>query len=184
MKILGLDETADPDQKIAALVRSKDNKILALEEKVTELSATGDENKKLLGRIEDLEKRDRARDIEVILARGVDKFRVLPAEKEQLAATFADNVNGLKSLIATRPAGFFGNGKPLGSSADNPDRFKDDQDVSAYAKTVKGPDPLDTESAKVHLQALEILEEKGKDANDPEEYIRAVNEATRILAAA
>jgi hypothetical protein len=39
MRLLGLDETADPDRRSPRSVRAKDEKILALEEKVTELGA-------------------------------------------------------------------------------------------------------------------------------------------------
>jgi phage I-like protein len=185
MKLLGLDETVDPKHRLAAAFREKDEKILALEEKVTALTAAGgakaQEAEELSERVESLEQRDRERDIEVILTRAVDKGRILPAEKQTLSEIFAKDVDSLKRLIATKPEGFVGEMTPKGVAGDY-DRFVDDPDVAQFAKTVVSPHPVDTESAKLHLGALQILKEKGKaDTYTNDEYLAACDEAAKQL---
>jgi len=188
MKLLGLDETVDPKHRIATAMRDKDEKILALEQKVTELTAAGGEKSKeaeeLASRVEELESKDRERDIEVILTRAIDKGRIFPAEKETLAELFAKDVNGLKRMIATRPAEMFANLEPKGVSGDV-DRYVDDPDVSQFLKT--GPfagseDPVDTEQAKQHLMAIQILSEQGKaQTYTDSEYIAAYEQAKTLV---
>jgi phage I-like protein len=181
LKILGLDETADPQKKINAALNDKDGQILALEENITTLTAKVKESEKLNERIEDLERRDRSRDIEVFLAKAVEKGRVLPVEKDKLADLFADNVKGLKSLIASRPEGFSKiNGTPRGSGGSQD--FTDDADVAQFTNSYKSTDPVDAESAKLHLLALEVLKEQGKgDDYTTDEYITAAEEARSNL---
>jgi phage I-like protein len=185
MKALGLDETVDPNARLATAFRAKDEEILKLTQQVSDLTAAGStkikEAEELASRIEDLEKRDRARDIEVILARAVDKGRVFPAEKETLSELFASDVQGLKRMIATRPAEMFAGLEPKGTSGD-PDRFIDEPDVAEFVKGFKGSDPVDTEQAKQHLAALELLKEQGK-ANDytSEDYVAAYTAAASAV---
>ncbi len=186
LKALKLDPDAEPSKKFAAAMNSKDEELLELRGKVTDLTAQLAEGEKLNERIAELEKRDKARDNEVILTRAIEKGQILPAEREQFEKIFADNPRGLRELIATRPAGFMSRTKPIGSGASDPERFAADADVAEYVKAVKGPDPVDTESAKTHLAALVILKERGvkeSDDNYADEYISAVEEAGRELAA-
>ena len=187
MKMLGLDETVDPKHRLAAAFREKDEKILALEQKVTELAAAGGAKEKeateLAERLEALEQRDRERDIEVILTRAVDRGRVLPAEKEVLSDLFAKDVNGLKRLVATRPENFAGAElTPKGVSGDA-SRFVDEPDVQQLVRDSGYTEPVDTESAKVHLTAMQILKDQGK-ANDytDDEYVAACDQAAKSLA--
>jgi phage I-like protein len=181
MKMLGLDETVDPKHRLAAAFREKDEKILALEQERTELTAKLAEADKLNDRVAELETRDRERDIEVILAKAVDKGRVFPAEKEKLAEIFAKDVNGLRQLIATRPTEMFAQLEPRGVSGDA-DRFIDDPDVSRYAKSLGAQDPVDTEQAKQHLMAMDILKEQGKaDKYTNDEYIEAYTRAEQLV---
>jgi phage I-like protein len=182
LKILGLDETADPNKKIAAALNQKDEEILELTGQVTELTAKLKESDALNERVAELEARDRQRDNEVYLARAVEKGQVLPAEKEALSKLFADNVSGLRELIATRPSGFAKTPlEPKGIVGD-PDRFGDDAEVAAYVKANTYTEPVDTESAKVHLQAMQILKDKGKeDDYTPDDYIKACEEAEKQL---
>jgi phage I-like protein len=185
MKALGLDETVDPNARLATAFRAKDEEILKLTQQVSDLTAAGStkikEAEELATRIEDLEKRDRARDIEVILANAVSKGRVFPAEKETLSELFASDVQGLKRMIATRPAEMFAGLEPQGTSGD-PDRFIDEPDVAEFVKGFKGSDPVDTEQAKQHLAALELLKEQGK-ANDytNEDYVAAYTAAASAV---
>lgn len=185
MKMLGLDETVDPKHRLAAAFREKDEKILALEEKVTELTASGGAKAKeadeLAARIEELEVKDRKRDIEVILARAVEQGRVFPAEKETLSELFAKDPAGLKRMIATRPAEMFEHLEPKGGSTD-PDRFVDEPDVQDLIRSGNYSDPVDSESAKVHLAAMEILKEQGKAGNYTDaEYVAACKQASQSL---
>jgi len=185
MRMLGLDETVDPKHRLAAAFREKDERILALEQEKTELLATSGAKAKeadeLAERIEGLEAKDRQRDIEVILARAVDKGRVFPAEKETLAELFAKDVNGLKRMIATRPAEMFEHLEPKGGTAD-PARFVDDPDVSQFVASLKANDPVDTEQAKQHLAAMEILKEQGKDQTyTTDEYVTAYEQAKTLV---
>lgn len=182
MKMLGLDNTVDPKHRLAAAFRDKDEKILALEQERTELTAKLKEADKLNDRVAELEQRDRERDIEVILTSAVSKGRVFPAEKEKLAEIFAKDVNGLRQLIATRPAEMFAQLEPKGVTGDA-DRFVDDPEVSRYVKTLDtGGDAVDTEQAKQHLAAMDILKEQGKADNyTNDEYIRAYDQARSLV---
>jgi phage I-like protein len=185
MKALGLDDTIDPKQRLAVAFRDKDDQIERLTAQVTDLTAAGGEKSKqaeeLASRLEELEQKDRARDIDLILVRAVEKGRVLPAEKETLAEVFASDVTGLRKLIATRPGDMFV-GEAKGGTAD-PDRYVDDPDVTQYVKGLDtGGDPVDTEQAKTHLAAMQLLKEDGKDktyTND--EYVAAYNRAAELV---
>jgi len=184
MKALGLNDSHDPKHRLAAAFRDKDEKILALTAQVTELTAASTEKdskaSELASRVEELEAKDRARDIEVVLARAVEKGRVLPAEKETLAEVFAADVDGLRKMIATRPADMFAP-EPKGAGGE-PDRFVDDPDVAQYVKKFGTDDPVDTEQAKQHLAAMEILREQGKADNyTNDEYITAYTQAASLV---
>lgn len=185
MKALGLDETVDPKHRLAAAFREKDEKILALTQEVTELTAAGavkaSEAEELTSRIDELEQKDRKRDIAVLLTTAVSAGRVFPAEKETLAELFANDVDGLRKMIATRPAEMFA-GDPKGGNAD-PDRFADEPDVAAYAKTLETDgDPIDTEQAKVHLTAMQILKDADKaDTYTTDEYVEAYTQAQALV---
>jgi phage I-like protein len=181
MKMLGLDDTVDPKHRLAAAFRDKDEKILALETKVTELTASGGEKSKqaeeLASRVEELEQKDRQRDIEVILSRAVEGGRVLPAEKETLAEVFAADVTGLKRMIASRPREMFVfEAKGTGSE---PDRYADEPDVQQYTKTLNtGGVAVDTEQAKQHLVAMQLLKDRGKaETYTDDEYVEAYEQA-------
>jgi hypothetical protein len=185
MKMLGLDETVDPKHRLAASFREKDEKIAALEQTVAELRTTSDskgqEAEEFAQRVEELEQKDRARDIEVILAKAVDTGRVFPAEKETLSELFASDVHGLQRLVATRKPEMFA-GKPKGVAGD-PERFAEDPDVSQYVKTLRtGDDPVDTEQAKQHLTAMQLLKEQGKaETYTNDEYVAAYNKAATLV---
>ena len=181
MKALGLDETADPNKRIAKALNAKDEQILALEEKVTDLNAKVKESDKLNDRIEELEKRDRARDIEVILTKATSQGRVAPAEKEKLAEVFEDNVQGLREVIATRAVGLF-TPKDRGHGSGASRYSLDDPDLSSLAKEFSGPDELDPDSGKLHLLALDILKQRGKaDKYEQDDYLTAIAEAEKTL---
>lgn len=183
LKALGLDETSDDAVKIAKALNQKDEQILGLQAEITDLKAVNAEQAKLNDRIAELEQRDRKRDVEVLLAKAVETGRVLPAEKDTLTELFADNVNGLKTLMASRPAGFYGgySRKEIGSGAGNGNAW-DDPDTAAVARElgVKSDSeiPVDNDSARLHLRAMAILREQGKDRNyDSEDYATALDEA-------
>lgn len=187
MKMLGIDETVDPKHRIATAFRDKDEQITKLTQDVTELTARasekGTEAEKLAERLADLEQKDRSRDIEIVLARAIEKGQVLPAEKETLSEVFSDDVAGLRRMVASRPASMFvapaqGVG---GSRSGSSDRFDADPDVASFVAGMEtGGDPVDTEQAKVHLIALEILKENGK-ANDytNDDYVAAYEAAAK-----
>ncbi|HXH93584.1 MAG TPA: phage protease, partial [Thermoanaerobaculia bacterium] len=186
LKALGLPADADPKHKLATAFRDKDEKILALTQEITELTAASIEKdgkaSELASRVAELESKDRARDIDVILARAVEKGRVLPAEKETLAEIFAADVDGLRKMIATRPAEMFAL-EAKGTGGGDTDRFVDDPDVAQFVKGMNtGGDPVDTEQAKQHLMALDILREQGKaETYTNDEYVAAYNKAAPLV---
>ena len=186
MKALGLDADTDPKHKLATAFRDKDEKILALTQEITELTAASIEKdgkaSELTSRVAELESKDRARDIDVILARAVEKGRVLPAEKETLAEIFAADVDGLRKMIATRPAEMFAL-EAKGTGGGDTDRFVDDPDVAQFVKGMNtAGDPVDTEQAKQHLMALDILREQGKaETYTNDEYVAAYNKAAPLV---
>lgn len=186
LKALKLDENSEQSVKVAAALNEKDEKIVALTQQVSDLTAKTAEADQLRGDIEDLKAKDRKRDIEVILAKSVENGQIMPAEKEAMAELFSDNVSGLKTLIATRPIGAFGARKATGSGRDA-ERYADDVEVDAYNKQhVKGDDPADTESTKAHLRAMKSLTDRGVKESDedfPNQYLAAVEDANRELAA-
>jgi phage I-like protein len=181
MKALGLDETADPNKRIAKAMTAKDEQILALEEKVTDLNAKIKDAEKLDERIEELEKRDRERDVEVILTKAISSGRVAPAEKESLSELGVENVQLLKKVVASRAQGHF-TSKERGHSGVGSRYSLEDPDLISLAKEYKGPDDLDPDSGKLHLAALEVLKVRGK-ANDytVEDYLSAIDEAEKTL---
>jgi len=189
MKILGLDESVDPKGRLAAAFRDKDEKILALETKVTELTAAGGEKNKeaeeLASRVEELEQKDREREISVLLTRAVDKGRILPAEKSTLSELFAKDVTGLKRLIAARPENFVTDRVAPQGAAGEPDRFVDDPDIAQLANdsTYKYSDTrIDTEQGKQHLVAMELLKEQGKATTyTDDEYVAAYTRAATLV---
>jgi len=180
LKALGLDETSDDAKKVAAALNQKDEQILAMQAEITELKADGEKTIKLTDRIAELEQRDRKRDVEVLLAKGIDSGRILPAEKDTLSELFAENVSGLKTLLASRPAGFYaGYGRKEKGSGGGATTF-DDPDTAAVAREfgATGDDPIDEESAQLHLRAMAILKESGKDRDyDASDYRAALDEA-------
>jgi len=189
MKMLGLDETVDPKHRLAAAFREKDEKILTLEQRVTELTASSGEKTKeaeeLAERIEGLEQKDRERDISVLLTRAIDKGRILPSEREVLTELFAKDVNGLKRLIATKPEGFVTDRLAPQGAAGEPDRFVDDPDIAQLASDsmFKSEDArIDTEQGKQHLVAMELLKEQGKATTyTDDEYVAAYTRAEKLV---
>jgi phage I-like protein len=181
LKLLGLDENSEPNKKIAKALNAKDEELVKLTAEITDLKAQITESDKLKDDIEDLKKRDRERDIEVILGKATGQGRVAPAEKEKLAELFSDNVQGLRELVATRAAGLF-TPKERGHAGGRSSFSLDDPDLASLAKEYKGPDSLDPDSGKLHLAALEVLKARGK-ANDysVEDYLTAIDEAEKTL---
>lgn len=180
IKALGLDENADASKKVAAALNQKEEQILGLQAEITELKAAQGEAVKLTERIAELEVRDRKRDVEVILSKAVETGRCLPAEKDTLAELFVDNVPGLRTLIAGRPAGMYGQHKEIGSGGKGVSF--DDPDTVALAKEMGVKDePLDEESAQLHIRAVAILRENGKASEyTADEYMSAIDEAQRV----
>jgi hypothetical protein len=181
LKLLGLDENSEPNKKIAKALNAKDEELVKLTAEITDLKAQITESDKLKDDIEDLKKRDRERDIEVILGKATGQGRVAPAEKEKLAELFSDNVQGLRELVATRAAGLF-TPKELGHAGGRSSFSLDDPDLASLAKEYKGPDSLDPDSGKLHLAAMDVLTARGK-ANDytVEDYLSAIDEAEKTL---
>ena len=94
---------------------------------------------------------------------------------------FADDVSGLRRMVASRPASMFAQAAQGvgGSRNGSSDRFDEDPDVASFVAGMRTDgDPVDTEQAKLHLVALEVLKEQGK-ANDytDTEYIAAYEAA-------
>jgi len=186
LKALGLDESSDDAKKVAAALNQKDEQILGLQAEITDLKAEGEKSVKLTDRITELEARDRQRDVEILLAKGVDSGRILPAEKDTLTELFADNVSGLKTLLASRPAGFYAAyGRKEKGSGGGATTF-DDPDTAAVAREfgATGDEPIDEESAQLHLRAMAMLKEQGKERGySAEEYSSALKEASTKVGA-
>jgi phage I-like protein len=181
LRALGVDPTAERDQRIATALRAKDDKIISLETDLSEMRAELAKNGKLNDRIEELEKRDRERDIEVILTKAVTDGKVLPAEKETLADLFVENVAGLKTLIAKRTAGMFVH-KATGVGGKERAADLGDPDMAKLSSEFKSDDPIGEDGARAHVAALAILKERGKASGyTGDEYLDALSEAEQLV---
>ena len=183
-KALGLDENAEPQKKVAALLTKQAEDNLALQTEITELKSTQGENVALTERIAELELRDKQRDIEVVLAKAVTDGQVYPFEKDDLAAVGEKiGVNELRSLIAKRPKNLAHNsGKEIGVGTKGHPTFED-PDTTAVARElgVDGDEfPVDDQSARLHAAAMSVLKEQGKHSGyTADEYAAACDEAMR-----
>lgn len=178
LTIVGVPEHAD-EQTFLTAVRAKDETITELQAKITGLQTQADQAVALAKRVADLEREGRDRDIDQILRDEVRAFRVLPSEVEQLSTQFADNVDGLKTLVNARPAGLFEHlARPRGSGADT----RRDAEVRAIGEQFGASDkiPVDEDSARLHVAAMDILREQGKEYQYTEaEYAAALTAASK-----
>lgn len=179
LTLLGLPEHAD-DATILAALQARDQKVGELEDLLKAARADAESAKTLSNRVAELEKDAREGAIRAILASEVEAGRVLPVEVDQLAESFAENVDGLKALLNTRPPAMFARAlKEHGHGAGT----DDDPDVRRVAAGIKGDDPVGEDGARLHVAAEAILAEQGKKAPDytSEEYVAALQEAEKKL---
>jgi len=186
LKALGIADDAPDAEKFSAALNKLSDEKLDLQAKLAEAESKLGEIDKQNERIAELEKKDRDRDVEVLLASAVDKGKVLPREKETLSELFSDNVAGLKTLLAQRPEGFAVRTRETGSGGKGP--TFEDPDTAALGEEM-GIDPsgdqIDDESARLHLRAMAILKERGKEHGfTDDDYRQALYQAQRVGVAA
>ena len=183
LKALGLDESADVSDKVKAVLAKLQDENIEMRAKVADLEANASKISDRDQRIEELEKRDRARDIEVILDKAVVQGRVLPAEKDTLAEVFADDVNGLRKIVATRPQGMYLKaGKEYGSGGRGPTFEDPDTTALAERMNITGDVPVDDQSAGLHVRAEQWLKEQGKTNPTEADWLEAYTAADRVAA--
>lgn len=173
--IAALDLPADADEAdvLAATRRTATaaNRLGELEPEVEQLRTRAATATKLEGRVKALEAERRMDRVDSILADGVRTGRVVPAEKKALAKQFADNPDGLAELISARPEHMFA----LNARGSNVDLEEGDDIVSVRAKFDSDEaDGVDTESARLHVRAEQILREQGKSIYTDTEYEKAL----------
>lgn len=173
---LGLPEHAD-ESNILAAIKAKDDKYAQLEQKMQGLQAQASQAVELAKRVAALEEDGRRREIQAILHEEVRTMRVLPSEAEQLAEHFSDDPAGLKALVNARPPGLFSH---LSKERGSGDATIMDQSLRQVAKEIGSDLPLDEESGRQHLAAMEILRAQGKEhQHTEEEYFAAVSAAAK-----
>ena len=122
---------------------------------------------------------DSEREIKAILDEEVRTGRVYPAEMKTLAETFSDNPDALKALVNSRPPAMFAKFREVGSGGVG---LEEPELQRVRAQFDKG-DPVDDESARLHIAAIAILREKGKDPGyTRDEYLAACEQAQSALA--
>lgn len=171
--LLGLPEHADEDTILAA-VRGQKNEIEKLNEQVKALKAQADSSTVLAERVAELEATTRTREIESIITEEIRTGRFLPVEAKGLRESF-DNPEALKAFANSRPPAMFAKFTEQGHGGSG----LPDPALAEIRQQFKG-DPVDDDSARVHIAAMAILKEQGK-ANDhtAEEYMRAVETASK-----
>lgn len=181
LKALGLAEDADETAILTAVKTATETagKVEALEQKITELTATASEKTEADKRIEKLETELAAErttrvtnEREQILAQAVREGRIVPAAKETLAAQFGENLDGLKAVIGSFPERSFAE-KGSGAGANGPATGQ------VKEQFVSGRYEPDEESLTLHAKALMIL---NKTDYTEAEYVAALSQAERELA--
>lgn len=175
LTLVGVPDHAS-EQTFLTAVRAKDERIAELEQRATGLQTQADQAVTLAKRVTELEK-ERDRDaITQVLREEVKAMRVLPSEVEQLAAQFADNPDGLKTLVNARPPDLFAHlSRPKGTGA-----TRNDAEIRALGAQFGATEqiPLDEDGARLHVAAMEVLREKGKELDHSEaEYAAALSVA-------
>lgn len=181
LALLGLPEHAD-DPTILAALKEREGEIKTLQEQLKAAKADSESVKTLSTRVAELEKEAREREVKLVLEEEVRVGRVLPVEVEHLAESFADNVDGLRALVNSRPPNLFAAAR---KEHGHGQAGTGDPEVRRVAADIKGDDPVDEDSAKLHLAAVAILKERGKPEGTytAEDYSSALGEAQTRLAA-
>jgi phage I-like protein len=176
LTLVGVPEHAS-EQTFLTAVRAKDDRIAEWEQRATGLQTQADQAVTLAKRVTELEREKADYVIEQILREEVKAMRVLPTEVEQLAAQFSDNPDGLKTLVNARPPGLFAHlTRPQGSGASS----RVDAELRVVGKEFGATDsiPVDEDSARLHVAAIEILREQNKEHGYTDaDYVAALTAA-------
>lgn len=172
---LGVPEHAD-EATILAAVQAKDEEIATLKGEIDNLKAVEGQAHELANRVAGLEAAARKREVAIVLADEVRTGRVAPVEVEHLARHYESNIDGLKELVNARPMGMFAGIKEVGSGSEG---LATDPKLAALADEFRASDPIDPESGALHVKAVEILEARGKVTYTSEEYLAALDEASK-----
>lgn len=176
LSALGVPEHAD-EATILSAIQAKDEEIAELKTEIEGLQVKSDEAVELANRVADLEKQARKREVAIVLAEEVRTGRVAPVEVESLTRHYESNLDGLKELVNARPIGMFAKFDEIGSSEEGPGG---NAEHKVLAEQLRASDPLDTESADLHLGALKVLADRGKASDyTAEEYMAALDEASK-----
>lgn len=176
---LGVPEHADEATILAAL-EAKDNEIKERDERIVELEKASENNEALSTRVAELEAQGRKREVTVMLSDEVRLGRVAPNEVEPLTKAYADNIEGLKELVNARPMGFFAKLEEVGAGGSG---GGEDPNLRALAEEIGATDPVDRDSAELHLETMKVLESQGKAHNHTaEEYLAAMHVASKASA--
>lgn len=175
---LGLSDDADEAQVLAAVRRTKtaSDRLEQLEQENERLTATAAGARKLEERVKSLEAERRQEQVDQIISDGIRSGRVVPAEKAALAKQFATNPSGLREIVEARPEHLFALAG-RGSSGGDLEEGDDVISVKAQFQSVEA-DGVDTDSARVHVRAMQILREQGKSDPTEAEYADAVAKAS------
>jgi phage I-like protein len=169
---LDLDDTADEADVLAAVRRSKvgADRLDELEPEIDSLRAAAAREQKLEHRVKALEAERKMERVDSILADGVRTGRIVPAEKKSLARQFRENPDGLAELISARPEHMFAL-----TTAGGGDVTEGDDIISVKREfdSVEA-DGVDTDSARLHVRAMQILREQGKHTPTEAEYADAI----------
>jgi phage I-like protein len=186
LKALGIDESASVPEKVAAVMKQMQDELLVKSARIAELEAAEGESVKLNDRIAELEVRDWQREVDVLLSKAIDNGQIYPREKDTYAEMFStsgERVVELKKILASRAPGTAVSRKERGSGGGSPLSF-DDPDMVAIASELgikDDGDPLDADSAFLHMRAMASLKEQGKGSNyTAEEYSAALDDAQRV----
>lgn len=173
---LGLSDDADEAEVLAAVRQAKAgaDRLEQTESENEDMKGVGAKNRALETRLKVLEAERMSERVQRILTDGVRAGKVFPAEKASLAKQFARNPDGLAEIIDARPDHAFSlTGRGHGDEIEEGDDI-----VSVKAEFAsEEADGVDTDSARLHVRATQILREQGKRNPTEAEYLEALDQA-------
>lgn len=176
---LGLNDDADEAQVLAAIRRTVNasDRLEQLEQENEQLTARAAGARKLEERVKSLEAERRQEQVDQILSDGIRSGRIVPAEKKVLAKQFASSPSALRELIESRPDHMFALTGRGGGGGDDVEEGDDVLSVKAKFQSVEA-DGVDTDSARLHVRAEQILRDRGKAVYTDVEYAEALEQAS------
>lgn len=173
---LGLSDDADEAEVLAAVRQAKAgaDRLEQTESENEDMKGVAAKNRALENRMKVLEAERMSERVQRILTDGVRAGKVFPAEKASLAKQFSKNPDGLAEIIDARPDHAFSlTGRGHGDEIEEGDDI-----VSVKAEFAsEEADGVDTDSARLHVRATQILREQGKRNPTEAEYLEALDQA-------